>query len=552
MRPPLIYLEGEYSSSCGYCKHSIKSEPSKQQGECVSEKRKTFGMEAYNVPAGMYDQLIQYNWRRCGSLYYRPNNATMCCPQYAIRVHASQIQIKQPSHRRVLRKLRQYLYDDSSCPSPGSMETDEIDPEDQKKEGLLISLTEIVDQCFKELMNAEFPAGHEYQVPVKLQARQGKSQKMLITCNVLFVLAGLLKKKNSSTLFDIAALADKLKLAVESTKLLPDTIEHMEATANGYLTFRTSFTHSGDSKKKKSKHINPKTSEQKWKLVLVVERSTFKEDEFDMYSSYQQTIHHDLPSKITKRGYTDFLCNSSLNPEADDDFMTEIEVDINESGTDLSFSPMIDEMPKQSLHIRYELHSLEDPNEKKLLAVSVTDALPSGLSSVYFLYDPQYAHLSLGVASALIEILLIKHLNSNLTESSWQYYYLGYYIHGCSKMRYKGQYEPSEILCPVTLRWTPLDNRTRQLLDGKIYIQISAEEDIDDEKQQQFVDIKNCLYLINQKYIVYADNLLQKATFEPAFLERFNQFQQLAPAKNVLGTGAVIILLESDMAPIDT
>ena len=33
------------------------------------------------------------------------------------------------------------------------------------------------------------------------------------------------------------------------------------------------------------------------------------------------------------------------------------------------------------------------------------------------------------------------------------YYYMGFYIHSCPKMRYKSQYDPSYLLCPETYEW---------------------------------------------------------------------------------------------------
>ena len=33
---------------------------------------------------------------------------------------------------------------------------------------------------------------------------------------------------------------------------------------------------------------------------------------------------------------------------------------------------------------------------------------------------------------------------------------MGFYIHTCEKMRYKGEYIPSELLCPTSLTWFPL------------------------------------------------------------------------------------------------
>jgi len=77
-----------------------------------------------------------------------------------------------------------------------------------------------------------------------------------------------------------------------------------------------------------------------------------------------------------------------------------------------------------------------------LVAVGVLDILPSGVSSVYFFYDVDYKHLSLGKYSAQKEIELCKTLGL-------KYYYMGFYIHNCDKMKYKAEYKPSELLCPT-------------------------------------------------------------------------------------------------------
>lgn len=38
---------------------------------------------------------------------------------------------------------------------------------------------------------------------------------------------------------------------------------------------------------------------------------------------------------------------------------------------------------------------------------------------------------------------------------------MGFYIQSTPKMIYKGEYEPSELLCPLTYTWVTLDNATR-------------------------------------------------------------------------------------------
>lgn len=67
--------------------------------------------------------------------------------------------------------------------------------------------------------------------------------------------------------------------------------------------------------------------------------------------------------------------------------------------------------------------------------------------------------------SAMLEIQLSRAIQKGLIISTaptefkeFKYYYLGFYIHKCKKMRYKGQFEPSEILCTETSTYIPFQN----------------------------------------------------------------------------------------------
>ena len=89
----------------------------------------------------------------------------------------------------------------------------------------------------------------------------------------------------------------------------------------------------------------------------------------------------------------------------------------------------------------------------KLVAVGVVDILPRCLSSVYLFWDPDYPHLSLGKLSALQEIewvrqRAVRHLPMGETAVRFRYYYLGFFISTCPRMRYKSEYQPSDLLCP--------------------------------------------------------------------------------------------------------
>lgn len=103
--------------------------------------------------------------------------------------------------------------------------------------------------------------------------------------------------------------------------------------------------------------------------------------------------------------------------------------------------PQMINLPAGTYHQQYRVAGM-------LIAVGVVDVLPKGLSSVYLFYHPQFAHdlVPLGKYAILQEIEFSRALRL-------PYYYLGYYIESCTKMRYKAEYQPSELLCPTTYRW---------------------------------------------------------------------------------------------------
>ena len=157
----------------------------------------------------------------------------------------------------------------------------------------------------------------------------------------------------------------------------------------------------------------------KRKLEIQLKRSSFDPEEFALYRRYQLKVHND---NVTEDSYCRFLVDTPL----------------------LYVSPTGDNTVPScgfgSFHQQYLI-------DGQLVAVGVIDVLPKCLSSKYLFWDPDFAFLSLGNYSALQEIGWVK--ENQVHCPSLQYYYLGYYIHSCSKMRYKAAYRPSELLCPL-------------------------------------------------------------------------------------------------------
>jgi arginine-tRNA-protein transferase len=155
-------------------------------------------------------------------------------------------------------------------------------------------------------------------------------------------------------------------------------------------------------------------------LTVTHKPSSSSAEKFALYKKYQVAVHGDKPDSLTEKGFSRFLVTSSL-------------VDTT--------SPAGEPQRYGSFHQEYRL-------DGELVAVGVVDVLPSGLSSVYLFYDPDRKDLALGKYSAMREIEFCR-------EQGLTYYYLGFYIHTCDKMKYKGEYQPSELLCPTSLEWQP-------------------------------------------------------------------------------------------------
>ncbi|KAL1880960.1 Arginyl-tRNA--protein transferase 1 [Paecilomyces lecythidis] len=60
---------------------------------------------------------------------------------------------------------------------------------------------------------------------------------------------------------------------------------------------------------------------------------------------------------------------------------------------------------------------------------------------------------------------------------------MGYYIHSCQKMRYKGTYRPQYILDPESYTWDPLDGELSKKLDERPYVSLSRDRKLASQKK---------------------------------------------------------------------
>ncbi|GMM36333.1 arginyltransferase [Saccharomycopsis crataegensis] len=192
----------------------------------------------------------------------------------------------------------------------------------------------------------------------------------------------------------------------------------------------------------------------------VIEPAQFSEKKFELYKKYQCKVHKDKPSEVTQKSFKRFLCTNPFSEYFSDEELNDLnEWDVIEDSKRI-FTAM------GAFHECYYINN-------EMVAISVIDILPNSISSVYFIWDPDYANLGLGNFSALRDMILTYKLNK-------KHYYLGYYVPTCPKMFYKKKYG-GELLDIANHRFVNLKYLEENDLmeEGKPFIMKEVKEDMD-------------------------------------------------------------------------
>ena len=201
-------------------------------------------------------------------------------------------------------------------------------------------------------------------------------------------------------------------------------------------------------------------------LTILLVKSSPKSEFFNatvaeehlIYTAYQCNVHGDKPSECTMKQFSRFLVETPFNevPECS----------------------QMDEYPSfGAYHMQFRI-------DKRLIAVSVIDILPNSVSSVYCFYDPAFSFLNLGTFTALVEIALSRVLKPFIP--SLDFYYMGYFINTCQKMKYKGNFGPAFLLCPESMKWQPLSSSLQQIEKAQNkYTRLDTDDSAVDEDGEQ-------------------------------------------------------------------
>ncbi|KAL0752339.1 hypothetical protein Bca101_034342 [Brassica carinata] len=483
----VIADHGRRRSTCGYCKSPARSSISHGSSvsvcsyfelQNVSMLVNVFafanaGLSAETLTVGDYQALIDRGWRRSGCYLYKHEMDKTCCPSYTIRLKASDF-VPSKEQQRVSRRLERFLdgkldvqprEQTGASSSLGTTRSEEK----SKVEPVMDDLSKMIDQAVQLcIQSGEFPSNMQMPKASVKKVLCDKRKKLakgpeqlLYTSNVAFPIAAAIKRTLTSE-----------KVEIEGNKLSPETISEMLLSAiskvgetpgisikvsKGHINFLSASKDSfyekdvvpNETLHAKKDSENHKARKPK-KLEMRLKRSSFDPEEHELYKRYQLKVHNDNPSRVVESSYKRFLVDSPL-------------IYVQPSGGGDDEEKVVPPCGFGSFHQQYRV-------DGRLVAVGVVDILPKCLSSVYLFWDPDYAFLSLGKYSAIQEINWVR--ESQARCPSLEYYYLGYYIHSCSKMRYKAAYRPSELLCPLRFKWVPFEV-ARPLLDKKRYVILS-------------------------------------------------------------------------------
>jgi len=104
----------------------------------------------------------------------------------------------------------------------------------------------------------------------------------------------------------------------------------------------------------------------------------------------------------------------------------------------LDYSLMVEDSVVETFVTEYRVKPAAC-GKSPLIGVSLCDRLSDGISMVYSFYDPEVSARSLGT------YMILDHVNYARAQG-YPFVYLGYWIEGSRKMRYKDRFQPQERL----------------------------------------------------------------------------------------------------------
>ena len=556
-------------SSCGYCK---KLKTSFKKGSFVCESI---------IPID-YEVLMYNGWRKCGNYYYKPDLEKSCCQLHTIRLDVNEFKINKSQEKIIKKLNKYLNVEENvknaeinvkcvDC-NNNSLYLSELTTIKKFIYEFLsfINLKEISLKLFPDLTNTS--------TDIKLAFNKNKNcYSSSILNNVYYK---VIKSNGNKAIDEIGSFiidnnikncllnANKTNNKNEYNQLLTNKFDDfVKFISNKNINFSLNENNNDNSninafelinnynfkienlfinmykinnlnieknKKLNITSINNKeninNSNKTFKIILdyADEKSIYYENKYLLFKKYQSIVHKDKLSELSKSRF-----NSSWNNflfTKDKKFSINITNEAKENLSnilkkiDLKLSYYFKSLFELDIIIQYGTYNLNYILNDDLIAVSVIDILPNSVSSVYCYYNTDYNKLSLGYLTALSEIEFIKILNkcilkSDINENKFiKYYFMGFYIQSCQKMVYKGDYNPSQLLCPITNEYVYLNSEIKNLINNYKGKQLFSEDNnkninCKNEHNNLIINKKEIETIYNISKLLYNNNVYKLNTF---------------------------------------
>ena len=163
--------------------------------------------------------------------------------------------------------------------------------------------------------------------------------------------------------------------------------------------------------------------------------------------------------------------------------------------------------------------------DNKIIAVTVIDILPNYLESHYCYYDPDFSFLDLGVITAIREIEYMKSFQE-LIDKNLKYYTMGEMSQSVTKLKYKGNYFPTEIMDNYTGNYILLTDEIKKIISDNECHHLDL-----DEKNGNLVQ-----YFYKEEIDYYYNNIIVDVMGDNILVEDFINlyFEDNIKAQNLI------------------
>ena len=451
------------------------------------------------MPCELLEDLMEHGWWRTGQVIFKPRFKEVCCPGYALRMPAAQF-VPSKSQKRIIRKWRNFLmygdprWENRSKKGAVSVGVDEVDSAH--------NVTEVRAAVggTPELIQAAVASGTGGP---SVECGDVEPQQQLEEVIVQ------VEEMNKRTI----RVEDKENRPRQRKPVTPGRGPDPNRPPCKKAKERRM------EKRRQKKLASPNTTPPK-SVPQPPKKASLQELMEDLTINHKEEWRHRLEVKLLSCNPTDPQLSATLEQayRIYDKFQRVVHPGKIRFNSSYEFkwgfmnTPL--ETPPDRYMGTYHMHYYLDG---ELIMISILDILPQYFVSIYFIYDPDIRFMTPGIFTCLQELELVQRIQRE--QPKLTYFALGYYNHFDSKVSYKRQFGPQEVLCNETDVFVPLKDAIPKFYI-KRYIRLVDDDSIP-EKEGRTASIDN---LIVRTYLGALPFRLMSRNPPPAYQKALREF----------------------------